>query len=106
MLTDEYGEDVIADLQEALRTGIDGWVDDTLAFVKPWGFDLEEITTPTIICHGSEDRFNPFSHGQWLANHVPGSTSHLLEGKGHLSTWHAAPAMLDELLASIHDQTP
>ena len=98
VLTDEFGEDVIADVQEAIRTGVDGWVDDMLAFVKPWGFDLEEITTPTIIWHSSEDLLNPFAHGQWLARHVPAATSHLLEGEGHLSTWQAAPAMLDELL--------
>ncbi|HSM45720.1 MAG TPA: alpha/beta hydrolase [Acidimicrobiia bacterium] len=105
VLTDEFGEDVIADLQEALRTGVDGSVDDLLAFVKPWGFDLEEITTPTIIWHSSEDLLNPFAHGQWLASHVPEASSNLLEGEGHLSTWQAAPAMLDELLASIHDRT-
>ena len=105
VLTDEFGEDVIADLQEALRTGIDGWVDDTLAFVEPWGFGLEEITIPTSIWHSSEDLLNPFSHGQWLASHVPETSSHLLDGEGHLSTWQAVPAMLDELLASFHDRT-
>lgn len=105
VLTDEFGEDVISDVQEALRTGVDGWVDDALAFVKPWGFDLDEITIPTTIWHGSEDRFNPVAHGRWLAAHVPGASSQFVEGAGHLSTWQAAPSMLDELLASTHDRT-
>lgn len=100
VLTDEFGEDVIADLGEALRTGVDGWLDDLLAFVKPWGFDLDEITTPIMIWHGSEDRLNPISHGRWLGGHVPGATPHLLEGQGHLSTWQSFPSMLDELLAT------
>jgi pimeloyl-ACP methyl ester carboxylesterase len=60
---------------------------------------------PTVIWHGSEDSLNPCSHGQWLASQVPEASSHLLEGDSHLSTWQAAPAMLDELLASFHDRT-
>lgn len=99
-LTNEFGEDVIAGLGEALRTGVDGWLDDNLAFVSPWGFDLAEITIPTMIWHGSEDLFNPYSHGQWLADHIPGARAHLVEGEGHLSIWAHFPTMLDELLAS------
>ena len=103
MLTDEFGEDVIAGLREALRTGVDGWLDDDLAFVNPWGFELGEISTPTMIWHGSEDLFNPFSHGQWLAEHVPGTSPHLMAGQGHLSLWETFPSMLDELLAGAQD---
>ena len=102
VLTDDFGQDVISDVQEALRTGVDGWVDDALAFVKPWGFDLDEITIPTTIWHGSEDRFNPVAHGQWLAAHVPNASSHFAEGAGHLSTWQASPSMLDEMLVHTH----
>ena len=35
-------------LRRALSTGIAGWLDDDLAFVKPWGFDLAEITVPRL----------------------------------------------------------
>lgn len=103
VLTDEFGEDVIAGLREALRTGVDGWLDDDLAFVNPWGFELDEISTPTMIWHGSEDLFNPFSHGQWLAEHVPGTSAHLLAGQGHLSLWENFPSMLDELVAGAQE---
>lgn len=99
-LTEKFGEDAVADVQEAIRTGVDGWVDDMLAFIKHWGFDPAEITTPTLIWHSSEDRFNPLAHGQWLANKVPASSSHFLKGEGHLSTWHNTPTMLDELLSA------
>ena len=45
-LTDEFGQDMVANFHEALRTGVDGWVDDDLAFTQPWGFDLEENLGP------------------------------------------------------------
>ena len=99
VLTDAFAEDVIANMQEALRTGVDGWLDDDLAFVQPWGFRLDEITMPTMIWHGTDDLFNPIAHGQWLAANVPGASAHLLEGQGHLSVWaHHTWAMLDGLL--------
>ena len=92
-------------MAEALRLGVDGWLDDDLAFVRPWGFGLDEITTPTMIWHGTEDLFTPIAHGEWLAANVPGATAHLLEGQGHLSVWaHHTPVMLDELLD--HARTP
>lgn len=102
-LTEEFGEDARADLREAIRTGVDGWVDDMLAFIKHWGFELAEITKPTLIWHSSEDRFNPIAHGHWLAENVPTSSSHFLQGEGHLSTWRATPTMLDQLLAAAQD---
>lgn len=105
VLTDTFAEDVIASMSEALRPGVDGWLDDDLAFVHPWGFDLDEISTPTMIWHGTEDLFTPIAHGQWLAAHVPGASAHLLQGQGHLSVWaHHTLAMLDELLDEASTQ--
>ena len=101
-LTAEFGEDMAANFAEALRTGVDGWVDDDLAFVAPWGFTLDEITVPTFVWQGSEDLMVPFAHGQWLAAHVPGATAHLLQGEGHLSiSIGALDRMLDELRATL-----
>jgi hypothetical protein len=36
----------LAQMAEGLRPGVDGWVDDDLAFVRPWGFDLAAIEVP------------------------------------------------------------
>jgi len=85
VLTDEFGEDMVAALREAMRVGINGWLDDDLAFVKPWGFALDEIRVPVTLWQGSEDLMVPFAHGEWLATHVPGVDAHLIKGEGHLS---------------------
>jgi pimeloyl-ACP methyl ester carboxylesterase len=100
VLTDEFGEDMVANFHEGLRTGVDGWLDDDLAFAKAWGFTLDEISVPTAIWQGSVDLMVPFAHGRWLASRVPGASVHLEEGEGHLSVGIGAlDRMLDELVA-------
>jgi pimeloyl-ACP methyl ester carboxylesterase len=98
-LTGEFGEDMAAGLREAMRTGVDGWLDDDLAFVRQWGFSLTEISVPTAIWQGSADLMVPFAHGQWLASRIPTASVHLEEGEGHLSIGLGKiDAMLDELV--------
>jgi len=100
VLTGEFGEDMAASLREAIRQGVEGWLDDDLAFTRPWGFALEEISVPTMIWQGSADLMVPFSHGQWLASRLPGAAAHLEEGQGHLSVGVGAlDRMLDELVS-------
>jgi pimeloyl-ACP methyl ester carboxylesterase len=101
VLTDEFAEDMAASFHEGLREGVDGWLDDDLAFVSPWGFDLGEIDTATAIWQGSEDLMVPCAHGRWLSNRVTGASVHLVEGEGHLSIGiGAVDAMLDELVSA------
>jgi pimeloyl-ACP methyl ester carboxylesterase len=68
---------------EASRNGVWGWVDDDLAFVKPWGFDPTTIAVPVCIEYGTADVLVPPSHGDWLARNVPGAEVKLNE-LGHL----------------------
>ncbi|HYK67659.1 MAG TPA: alpha/beta hydrolase [Streptosporangiaceae bacterium] len=98
-VTGEFAEDMAAGIREAMRSGIDGWLDDDLAFVKPWGFGLAEISVPTVVWQGSADLMVPFTHGQWLASRLPAASVHLEEGEGHLSVGLGKlDAMLDELV--------
>lgn len=101
VLSDDFGEDLAANFREGLRGGPDGWLDDDLAFVQPWGFDPAGIPVPTHVWQGSEDLMVPYAHGQWLAHRVGGGQAHLLEGEGHLSVVIGSiDAMLAELVAS------
>jgi pimeloyl-ACP methyl ester carboxylesterase len=102
VLTAEFGEDMVANFAEGLRTGVDGWVDDDLAFVAPWGFSVAEIEVPTFVWQGSEDLMVPFTHGQWLAAHIPNVTARLQQAEGHLSiSVGALDRMFDDLLTTI-----
>jgi pimeloyl-ACP methyl ester carboxylesterase len=84
-LSDELAGYLQAQFQEAYKVGIRGGCDDSLACCEPWGFDPASIRVPVQIWHGRHDRFVPFSHGEWLASHVPGAEAHLEEDEGHLS---------------------
>jgi pimeloyl-ACP methyl ester carboxylesterase len=99
VLTSEFGEDLAANFREGVRTGVEGWLGDDIAFTRGWGFGLEEVSVPVMIWQGSADLMVPFSHGQWLASHLPGASVHLEQGEGHLSVLLGAlDRMLDELV--------
>lgn len=100
-LTGELGEDFAANFREGLRTGVEGWVDDCLALTRLWGFDLEEISVPVMIWHGTADPSVPVAHGQWLASRIPGARAHFEEGEGHYSVaFSALDRKLDELVTA------
>lgn len=70
-------------LEEAVN-GVWGWVDDDLAFVRPWGFDVTEIEVPVLVRYGSTDVLVPPAHGEWLAANVPGCHVKVDEVAGHM----------------------
>jgi pimeloyl-ACP methyl ester carboxylesterase len=97
-LTGEFAEWMATALRAGVSTGVAGWRDDDLAFVKPWGFDLAAIECPVYVWQGDQDRMVPFEHGRWLAANVAGATARLLPGEGHLSIAVGAFArILDDL---------
>jgi pimeloyl-ACP methyl ester carboxylesterase len=85
VLAGETGEDLAGNIRESLRLEPDGWIDDDLSMVKPWGFEVAEVAVPTTLWHGTEDRLVPVGHGEWVARRVPGIVAHIEQGEGHVS---------------------
>jgi pimeloyl-ACP methyl ester carboxylesterase len=69
----------------ATADGLDGLIDDDLAYVSPWGFDVRQVACPVLLLHGGEDRIIPFSHAEWLARHLPDATLRSSSSDGHIS---------------------
>ena len=71
---------------EECRRGVGGWVDDDLAFTRPWGFDVSELRVPVEVRYGAADVLVPAAHGEWLAANVPGAVVRQETGNGHMAT--------------------
>jgi pimeloyl-ACP methyl ester carboxylesterase len=84
-------------VREAFRNGAWGWVDDDLAFLQPWGFDVSEIRVPVEVRYGAQDVLVPAAHGAWLARHVPGAEVTVDQAAGHLADPDTALRLLKAL---------
>jgi pimeloyl-ACP methyl ester carboxylesterase len=102
-LTGDFAEWLAAHFREGLAHGIVGWLDDDLAFLRDWGFDLRDCRS-VAIWQGDEDRMVPEAHGRWLADHIPNARRRLQPGQGHLSLAVGAfEQILDDLLNPRRD---
>src|SRR4051794_31035499 len=84
-LTGDVGEFVHAWMTRGLGSGYEGWLDDDLAFVRSWGFDVADITVPVLLLQGRLDLMVPFDHGRWLAEHIPTVDARLTDDDGHIT---------------------
>jgi pimeloyl-ACP methyl ester carboxylesterase len=82
---DGLASELIAATGEGIRASRAGWLDDDLAFAKPWGFELGSISVPVQLWQGRQDLMVPPAHGEWLAQHIPGVDARLSDEDGHLS---------------------
>jgi pimeloyl-ACP methyl ester carboxylesterase len=95
-LEGDLGAWLFDNMRAAIGERVDGWVDDDVAFVSPWGFDVADIAVPVLLWQGGEDRFVPPSHGAWLAERIPGVDARVLAGDGHL-------ALIERHVPTTHD---
>jgi pimeloyl-ACP methyl ester carboxylesterase len=79
----------------ATAHGFGGMIEDDLAAMSPWGFDVGQLSKPTLIMHGTDDRMIPSSHAEWLAARCPQAELQLEAGQGHISVLGSAPSALE-----------
>jgi pimeloyl-ACP methyl ester carboxylesterase len=85
VLTGELASFFVTSMRDGLAPGDQGWWDDGVAHMAPWGFTLDAIRIPVQLWHGAQDKFVPLQHGQWLSERIPGVEAHLTEADGHLT---------------------
>ncbi len=91
-------------IREQALAGVAGWVDDSLAFVSPWGFELAQIAVPVLVRYGASDVLVPAAHGAWLAAHVPDCVVKVDDTGGHLGEDHEREIAED--VAWLRDGAP
>jgi pimeloyl-ACP methyl ester carboxylesterase len=85
VFTEDFADFVLNRVREGIKERRDGWVDDDIAFVTPWGFELDQIRVPVMLMHGEQDQMVPFSHGKWLVSNIPNVVARFLADDGHLT---------------------
>lgn len=84
-LNDGAAEGVAKSYRQSIEAGYFGWMDDDLAFVEPWGFDIASISKPVELWQGNDDFMVPHAHGYWLEKNIPTAKLHFVPGEGHIS---------------------
>jgi pimeloyl-ACP methyl ester carboxylesterase len=85
VMTDEFAEWGFRVMSEGAAEHFEGWRDDNLASVEPWGFDLADIRVPVLLLQGTDDLMVPPQHGHWLSEHIPGVEAEFSDDEGHLT---------------------
>jgi pimeloyl-ACP methyl ester carboxylesterase len=85
----------------AMAGGPGGLIDDDIAYVSPWGFDVANIRVPVLLGHGDRDRIVPSTHGAWLAGRCPTAELRRYPDDGHLSVLRYAGDALTWLAANV-----
>ncbi|MEP7023689.1 MAG: alpha/beta fold hydrolase [Actinomycetota bacterium] len=101
VLSGDFGEFLAASMRAALSSGIAGWRDDDLAFVRDWGFEVTGLAgspVPVAVWQGAQDLMVPPAHGVWLAGQLPAARTHLLPDDGHLTL---AATVFGDIIAEL-----
>jgi pimeloyl-ACP methyl ester carboxylesterase len=94
-LTDDLAAYFHGNMAHGIGASADGWIDDSLAFVEPWGFELSAIARPVLVVQGGDDLMVPKRHGEWLAANVPGAEARIDDAHGHLT-------LAEHLVPEVH----
>ena len=88
-------------VDQAMQQGSEGFLEDTLAGVQPWGFRPDAIRVPVLIMHGGKDKMVPYAHAEWLAARCPAADMRAVPDAGHITVLDSAPEALTWLAARV-----
>ncbi|MGH8283143.1 MAG: alpha/beta fold hydrolase [Gammaproteobacteria bacterium] len=100
MLEKRCGEASPMHVQEAFRQGADGAYRDMLLVSHPWHLNLDAITVPIFLWHGTADILVPVATAQEFSKLIPGCEPHFIPDAGHmlLSSEDVASQMMSKMV--------
>jgi pimeloyl-ACP methyl ester carboxylesterase len=72
-------------------------VNDVASYVRPWPFDLSNLSTRVEIWHGRDDPAAPIAAAERLASQLPNAQAHFFDGEGHFVFHTHAEAVADSI---------
>lgn len=95
----EIASQLLLSYRDAMAQGLDKFINEIALINTPWGFSPGEITTKTLIWHGTADINIPIECSQYLAEQIPSSQAIYIEGAGHLFSLEQWPELLQAIIA-------
>jgi pimeloyl-ACP methyl ester carboxylesterase len=90
-------------VREALRQGAEGWTDEVMAVLSPWGFEPEQVQPHVTWWAGEADINCPIAAVRRYVARLPSAELHVWEGAGHLRQYLRANEFLSDLLRRAFD---
>jgi pimeloyl-ACP methyl ester carboxylesterase len=88
----------VEDVTEALRPGVEGWADESLALKLRWDFEPSEVGCSLTWWHGEHDANAPIAAVRRLLSGMGDVDLRTLAGGGHLEPFHRHDEIFEELL--------
>jgi pimeloyl-ACP methyl ester carboxylesterase len=85
VINGSFADELATTMRKGLAVSFDGWIDDDIAFIQPWGFNLSDIAVPVQLWQGDQDLMVPHAHSYWLEKHIPTASLNFVPGHGHIS---------------------
>lgn len=80
-------EQLVGGALDAVRTGIQGWVQEAILVRSEWPFAQDVIRRPVLWWHGELDPIVPIGEAEATVSALPDAVLHRLPGAGHFGWW-------------------
>ena len=85
---------------ESRRHCREAFGEDMIRYSRPWELELERITVPVTLWHGTDNRHIPIAMARRLASRIPGCRTRWLSGEGYYLNFTHGESILADLVAS------
>ncbi|HSO29193.1 MAG TPA: alpha/beta hydrolase [Candidatus Sulfomarinibacteraceae bacterium] len=86
-----------AAVREAFRQGSTGPILEAALLVRPWAFSVDQISAPTSVWHGLDDRNVPARFASEIGALIPQAEVQRIEGAGHLLFFERAELVFERV---------